>query len=181
MIALVDKFAVPGVAYHAPTAAGQTWYPQSFLAPVAQNEPFLSDALAVYAEQVAALQNAGVPHQKIVLIGFSQGACLTAEFAFRNPAPYGGIILFTGGLIGPQGTTWASEGTFVGAPVVIGGADNDPFVPAWRMRETADVFRSLDAEVVEHIYPSSDHLMTEAEIETARAIIAVAAGQEAVS
>jgi predicted esterase len=181
MIALVDQFAVPGVAYVAPTAADRSWYPQSFLAPIEQNEPFLSDALAVYAEQVAALQAAGVPTQKIVLVGFSQGACLTAEFAFRNPAPYGGIVLFTGGLIGPQGVTWASEGTFAGAPVFIGGADNDPFVPAWRMRETATVFRSLDAEVVEHIYPSSDHLMTKAEIETARAIIAAVAGSEASS
>jgi predicted esterase len=179
MIALVDQFAMPGVAYVAPTAAGQIWYPQSFLAPLEQNEPFLSDALAVYAEQVAALQAAGVPIQNIVLIGFSQGACLTAEFAFRNPAPYGGIILFTGGLIGPQGTTWTSDGTFAGAPVFIGGADADPFVPAWRMRETAAVFRSLDAAVVEHIYPSSDHLITPTEIETARAILAAAAGQEA--
>lgn len=181
MIALVDQFAVPGVAYVAPAAAGQTWYPQSFLAPMEHNEPFLSDALAVYAEQIAAAHAAGVPTQKIILAGFSQGACLTAEFAFRNPAPYGGIILFTGGLIGPQGTTWASDGTFAGAPVFIGGADNDPFVPAWRMRETAAVFRSLDAEVVEHIYSSSDHLMTKAEIETARAIIAAVAGSEASS
>jgi predicted esterase len=178
MIALADQFAVPGVAYVAPAAAGQTWYPQSFLAPLEQNEPFLSDALAVYAEQVAALQAAGIPTQKIVLIGFSQGACLTAEFAFRNPAPYGGIILFTGGLIGPQGATWASEGTFAGASVFIGGADTDPFVPVWRMRETANVFRNLDAAVVEHMYPSSDHVITLTEIETARAILAAVAGQE---
>lgn len=172
MIALAEQFAVPDVAYLAPRATEQTWYPYSFLEPLERNEPALSGALAVCAGLVAQIRAAGVPNQRIVLLGFSQGACLAAQFVYQYPTRYGGVVLFTGGLIGPPGTTWAPTGTFGGAPILLSGANHDPFVPAWRMEETAAVFRGMDAAVVEQIYTSSEHVVTPAEIAATSALLA---------
>lgn len=175
MIELAAGMAVPEVAYLAPTAAGNTWYPYSFLEPLERNEPALSHALAAYAALVTDLLGRGVAQQRLVLIGFSQGACLTAEYARRHAGRYGGVALFTGGLIGPPGTHWEQPGAFDGTPIFMGGSTADAFVPLWRMRESAAIFRAMGAHVTEQFYESDGHAATDGEIAAARAIIQAAA------
>jgi phospholipase/carboxylesterase len=175
MIDLAERFAVPGVAYLAPTAAERTWYPYSFLEPVERNQPLLDYALEAYLAQVTALHAAGVPLRKIVLIGFSQGACLTAEYAARHAGRYGGIVAFTGGLIGPPGTTWDGRGDFAGTPMLIGGAERDGWVPAWRMHESAEHFQRWGAEVSTLFYGGDSHVVSDDEIAAARKILRAAA------
>lgn len=177
MLAVAARLAEPAFTYLAPAAAGGSWYPHSFLEPRARNEPALSQALAVYDELVGGLLATGVRREQLVLIGFSQGACLTAEYAFRHPGRYGAVALFTGGLIGPPGTTWAPEGSFEGAPIFIGGSTADPFVPAWRMSESAAVFRQMGAAVSEGLYAGADHIVSDAEVAATRALMgAIGAG-----
>ena len=176
MLGLAARLELPEVAYLAPAAAGASWYPQSFLAPREQNEPLLSHALAAYDAIVRDVLASGVPRERLVLLGFSQGACLTAEYALGRPARYGGLVLFTGGLIGPPGTAWAAEGTFAGAPVLIGGSSADAFVPEWRMRESAAVFRAMGAAVQEQIYAGADHIVSDGELAAARVIVRGALG-----
>jgi predicted esterase len=171
MIALAARMAVPGVAYLAPTAAGNTWYPYSFLEPLERNEPALSHALAAYAALVADLLERGIEQRRLVLIGFSQGACLTAEYAVRHAGRYGGVALFTGGLIGPPGTRWEYPDAFDGTPIFMGGSTADAFVPLARMRESAAIFRKLGAHVTEQFDDQDGHIITDGEIAAARAII----------
>jgi predicted esterase len=111
--------AVPraDMAYVAPQAAGNTWYPNRFLAPIPTNEPWLSSALAALGDLVSQIEAAGIPADRIVLAGFSQGACLALEFTVRHPRRYGGIVGLSGGLIGPQGTRWTQTGRLQAAPV----------------------------------------------------------------
>jgi predicted esterase len=152
MIELAARMAVPRVAYLAPTADGNTWYPYSFLEPLERNQPALSQALAAYAALVADLLGRGIAQRQLVLIGFSQGACLTAEYAVRHAGRYGGVALFTGGLIGPPGTRWEYPGAFDGTPVFMGGSATDAFVPLARMRESAAIFSAMGAHVTEQYY-----------------------------
>jgi predicted esterase len=167
----------PGFTYLAPAAAGNTWYPYSFMAPREANEPGITSGLAVIGALVQQVLDAGVPRESLLLLGFSQGACLTAEFAYRNPARYGGVILFSGGLIGPPGTTWDTAGTFDATPVFLGCSDVDPHIPAQRVRETTAVFQAMGADVTERFYPGMGHLVNEDEIAFTRAIMdAVPAG-----
>ncbi|HMQ29635.1 MAG TPA: dienelactone hydrolase family protein [Chloroflexaceae bacterium] len=175
MIALAEGFGVPGVAYLVPAAAERTWYPYSFLEPLGRNQPLLDYALEAYLARVAALHAAGVPLRKIVLMGFSQGACLTVEYAARHAGRYGGVVAFTGGLIGPQGTVWERCGDFGGAPVLIGGAERDAWVPAWRMGESAEHFRQMGAQVSTLFYAGDSHVVSDDEIAAARAILRAAA------
>ena len=176
MIALAARMAVPGVAYLAPTAAGSTWYPYSFLEPLERNEPALAHALAAYDALVNDLLGRGIEQRRMVLIGFSQGACLTAEYAVRHAGRYGGVALFTGGLIGPPGTRWEKTGTFDGTPIFLGGSTTDAFVPLARMRESAAIFRERGAHVTEQFYNQDGHVVTEDEIVAARTIVQAAAG-----
>ena len=119
----------PDVAYLLPGAPGNSWYPQSFMAPFAANEPWLSRSLANQARLIEGVIAAGVPPERIVLGGFSQGACLTAETLVRAPRRYGAGIIFTGGLIGPPGTAWPAEPALAGTPVYLSGSEIDPHVP----------------------------------------------------
>lgn len=178
MIALAARMAVPGVAYLAPTADGNSWYPYSFLEPLERNEPALTHALAAYAAAVADLLARGIEQRRLVLIGFSQGACLTAEYAVRHTGRYGGVVLFTGGLIGPPGTRWNQSGAFDGTPIFLGGSTVDAFVPLARMRESAAIFRALGAQVTEQFYDQDGHAVTDGEIAAARAIVQSAASYE---
>lgn len=175
LLALGAQLAVPDVAYVAPAAADRSWYPHSFLEPLERNQPHLEHALEAYLSHVTALRAAGVPLGRIVLIGFSQGACLTAEYARRHAGRYGGVVLFTGGLIGPRGSVWDREGSFDDTPVLIGGAEQDGWVPAWRMRESAELFRQMGARVTTLLYPGESHVVSEGEITAARAILRAAA------
>ncbi len=162
----------PGFAYLAPQAAGNTWYPHSFLAPWQQNEPGVGSALAAVEAVVAQVESAGLPRTRIMLLGFSQGACLAAEFAARRPARYGGIAILTGGLIGKQIDEAAHRGSFDGTPVFLGSGDPDPHVPWSRVAETAEVYRRLGADVTARRYPGRPHVVSQDEIEQVRAMMA---------
>ena len=146
-----------GVAFLAPQAAGSTWYPHGFLAPIASNEPWLSASLDGLGELLRTVAAAGLGADRTMLLGFSQGACLTVEFAARNAARLGGIVALTGGLIGPPGTPRDYPGAFDGTPVLLGSSDVDPHVPEWRVRETAEVLARMGARVTTRIYPGMGH------------------------
>ena len=168
---LVPRLERPGFTYLAPAAANNTWYPLSFMAEIEKNEPYLTSALRRLHQLVSEVVAAGVPTERLVLLGFSQGACLAAEFACRNAAPYGGIVMFSGGLIGPPGTTWNRGGSFAGAPAFLGCSDIDAHVPKTRVDESADVFKRLGANVTERIYPGMGHVVNDDEIASAQALL----------
>ena len=171
ILSLVPALDRPDITYLAPAAANRTWYPLSFLAPIEQNEPYLTSALAAIARVVQDVVTRGVARNRIVLLGFSQGACLSAEFAIRHPARYGGIVLFSGGAIGPPGTTWNSNGSFGQTPVFLGCSDVDAHVPKWRVEETADVFGRMSADVTLRIYPGMGHLVINDETAHAQRVL----------
>lgn len=161
----------PDAAYLAPAAQGGTWYPQSFMAPTAQNQPGISSGISVIHGLVDEVITAGIPAERIVLLGFSQGACLAATAAQRRPMRYGGVIIFSGGLIGPPGTEWNDPGDFRAAPVFFGCSDQDAHVPASRVRESEAVFRRMKADVTARIYPGMGHLVNEDEIRFAKELL----------
>src|SRR5215472_14760230 len=135
----------PGFAYLAPQAANNSWYPQSFIAPISRNEPWLSSALARLSTLLQQVEEARIPRERTILLGFSQGACLALEFAARHAQRYGGIVGLSGGLIGPDGTPRDYPGSFAGTPVFLGCSDQDPHIPKERVLLTAEVFQRLDA------------------------------------
>jgi predicted esterase len=170
LLPLLDR---PQFACLAPGAAGGTWYPLSFMAERSRNEPGISSGLHVLEGLVTELMQRGLPSQRIVLLGFSQGACLTAEFAARHPRRYGGVMVLTGGLIGPPGTRWGDvTGALDGTPVFLGCSDADPHVPESRVRETASVFARMGADVTTRIYPGMGHLVNDDEVAVARGRLA---------
>ena len=160
------------LAYVAPQADGYTWYPYSFLAPFERNEPYLSSGLARLGEVLELLRFAGIPPQRTILLGFSQGACLALEFAARNAHRYGGVVGLSGGLIGPPDTPRSYQGAFAGTPVFLGCSDRDPHVPRERVDETAEVMRRMGAAVTERIYPALGHTVNEDELEHVQAMAA---------
>uniref|UniRef100_UPI0035B07334 alpha/beta hydrolase n=1 Tax=Promineifilum sp. TaxID=2664178 RepID=UPI0035B07334 len=168
---LVDYLPRPGMTYLAPQAAQQTWYPLSFLSPLAQNEPYLSSALWRVGEVMAQVEAAGIPAERTFLGGFSQGACLAAEYAARHARRYGGLLLFSGGLIGPPGVARDYAGSLAGTPVFLGCSDVDPHIPLARVEETAEVLRRLGAIVDLRIYPRMGHTINQDEIEGAGAVV----------
>jgi predicted esterase len=168
---LVPRVARPNMTCLAPAAAGRTWYPFSFLVDIEKNEPGLSSGLSVLASLVSRAEAAGVPRSRILLLGFSQGACLTAEFSIRHAARFGGIAILSGGAIGPPGTRWDVEGDFAGTPVFLGCSDHDAHVPEFRVRETADVFSRMGANVIEQIYPGMGHTVSDDEIACVQSMI----------
>jgi predicted esterase len=161
----------PNLVYLAPQAANATWYPYRFLSPIEQNEPWLSSGLKLLADLVADAQSAGIPSQKIILAGFSQGACLTAEFAARYARRFGGLLVFSGGLIGPPGMDFTYDGNLDGTPVFIGCSDRDPHIPVERVEETASALAELGAHVNTKIYPGMGHTIIEDELVEARQIV----------
>ena len=177
ILELAPRLDRPGVSYLAPAASGNTWYPYSFMADTQKNEPGLSSALWVLGELVDKILAAGVPPERLVLLGFSQGACLTSYFAVRNARRYGGVILFSGGLVGAPGTEWNYPGDFAGTPVFLGCGDPDNHVPKARVDESAKVFERMGAKVNERIYPGMGHLVCEDEIVEARKILDGVSGQ----
>jgi predicted esterase len=168
---LVPPLARPDITYLAPAAANRTWYPYSFMTEVASNEPFLSSALAELAGLVARVEAAGIPRDRIVLLGFSQGACLATEFAVRNAARYGGVVVYSGGAIGPPGTRWNESGQFDGTPIFFGCSDIDSHVPAARVIESAELCARMGAAVTRRLYPGRGHTINDDEIAWARDLI----------
>lgn len=159
-------------AYLAPQAAGNTWYPHSFLQPIPLNEPYLSSALTAVGDVIQRLNDAGFSQERIMLLGFSQGACLVLEYAARNARRYGGIIGLSGGLIGPDGTPRNYPGSLDGTPVFLGCSDVDAHIPKARVLHTAEVMRLLDAEVTYRLYPNMGHTINDDEIEFVRGMMA---------
>lgn len=164
ILSLAPEFNQPDVAYLAPQAAGWSWYPYSFLAPLEQNQPYLDSALQVLAGLVAQLESQGVKNEQLVLGGFSQGACLTLEFVARNARPYGGVFAFSGGLIGPAGTPRNYAGSLANTPIFIGCSDQDSHIPLVRVQESTQVLQGLGGRVTEKIYPRMGHTVNEDEI-----------------
>ena len=172
ILTLADQFSARDVAYLAPQAEGGTWYPYSFLAPLAQNEPWLGSALRIVAGLVQDLAQHGVPTERLAVMGFSQGACLTLEFAARHARRYAAVVAFTGGLIGPTGTPRDYAGSFDGTPMFIGSSDVDPHVPLERVRESSAVLRRMGAIVDERIYPQMAHTINADELAVVDALLA---------
>lgn len=172
---LAARFLRPDLTYLAPAAAGRTWYPHSFLADRDSNEPGLSSALGVMAGLVAQAEAAGVPRRQVVVAGFSQGACLAAEFAVRHPARYGGIVVYSGGVIGPPRTEWPDTGDLAGTPMFFGCSDVDSHVPDARVGESAALCTRLGAAVTRRVYPGMGHLVNDDEIAWMQTLLATLA------
>jgi predicted esterase len=171
MLPIVDALGVSNVAAVAPQAVGNTWYPHSFLAPMDANQPYLDSALAKVKSVVDDLLSRGVPSEKIALLGFSQGACLTSEFVARNPRKYGAVMILTGGVIGPPGTPRNYTGDLAQTPVFIGSGDPDPHVPWERVLETETILKGLGGDVEVRRYPGRPHTISQDEIEACRELI----------
>lgn len=168
ILELSAELNVPGFAYVAPQAEGNTWYPYPFMTPMELNEPWLSSALSVLEACVGWIESQGIPPEKIVILGFSQGACLATEFAARNARRYMGIAGLSGGLIGPDTTPRDYAGSLVGTPVFLGCSDIDPHIPKERVLETEQVFRTLGGVVTARLYPNMGHFVNEDEINEVR-------------
>ena len=171
ILSLARELEPKDIAYLAPQAAGHTWYPSSFLAPMPQNEPGLSSALGVIAGLVDAVKKDGVESRRIGLLGFSQGACLTLEYAARHATRYAGVFGLSGGLIGPPGTPRHYAGSFDDTPLFLGCSDVDPHIPLERVQESAAIFRRMHAAVDERIYPRMGHTVTSDEIDAINAVL----------
>lgn len=171
ILGLASELGTTDVAYLAPQAAGATWYPYSFLAPIDQNEPWLSSALGVVGGLIDGLGQQGIAADRVALVGFSQGACLSLEYAARHAGRYAAVAALSGGLIGPSGTPRDYAGSFDGTPVFLGCSDIDPHIPLARVQESAEVCRRMGASVDERIYPRMGHLVNRDEIEAVRALL----------
>jgi len=178
ILSLSEHFAVDNVAYLAPEAAGHSWYPFSFLAPAVQNEPYLTSALGLVDTIIRSVEAEGVPAERIVLFGFSQGACVAAEYAARHARRYGGVVALTGGLIGAELRRENYRGDFAGTPALIGCSDVDPHIPLARVRETTAVMKSLGAAVDERIYPGLGHTVNADEVARVRAVLELVARRD---
>jgi predicted esterase len=171
ILGLASELALTDVAFLAPQAAGNTWYPYSFLTPMEKNEPNLSSALGTVAALIAHLAQRGILPDRVALMGFSQGACLALEYAARHARRYAGVAAFSGGLIGPPGTPRDYAGSFDGTPVFLGCSDIDPHIPLERVKESAEVCRRMGATVDERIYPGMGHTVNVDEMSAVRAML----------
>ena len=171
ILSLAGELNVPGFAYLAPQAAENTWYPYRFLDPISKNEPWLSSALAFVGDVLAQIVDAGIPPERTMLLGFSQGACLTLEFVARNAERYGGAVGFSGALIGLEDPPRDYAGSLAGTPVFLGCSDIDFHVPKERVDQTAEVLRRLGGDVTERLYPNMDHTVNQDELEFVRGMM----------
>src|SRR2546428_10174952 len=162
----------PGFAYLAPQAAGDTWYPYSFLAPLARNEPGLSSGLAAIANVLAQHAQSCIPLERTMLVGFSQGACLVLEFVARNARRYGGVAGLSGGLIGPGGTPRGYPGSLAGTPVFLGCSDVDFHVPRERVQLSAQLLQRLGGNVTMRLYPGMGHTVNQDEVDFMQGMMA---------
>jgi predicted esterase len=166
----------PRLAYLAPSAADHSWYPNRFIAPREQNEPWLTSALNKVGSTVQLAIDAGIPTDRIVICGFSQGACLTTEYAATHPARYAGLLAFTGGVIGPLGMAMNYSGDLKGTPAFLGSGDPDPHVPWSRVEESAGILENMNAKVTLRRYPGRAHTVSADEVRYATAILNEAFG-----
>ncbi len=171
ILSLANEFYFPQLAYLAPQAAGNSWYPNSFLAPVAQNQPWLTSALRKIEATIEMANVAGISTDHIVIAGFSQGACLATEFVASHPRRYAGLIAFTGGLIGPPNADLKHTGDLAGTPVFFGSGDPDPHVPWQRVQESARILTGMGAAVTTRRYENRPHTISTEEIAFAKTLI----------
>ncbi len=174
---LVPGLMLPDFAFLAPQAAENAWYPNSFLMPIASNEPALTSALLTIETILAELGEVGIAKERIMLLGFSQGACLSLEFVARNARRYGGLVALSGGLIGPDGTPREYRGSLDGTPVFLGCSDTDPFVPKERVELSASIMQKLGGSVTAKLYPNMEHTINLDEMRIIRSMmVALTAG-----
>ena len=171
ILMLTDEFGENNLHYAAPQANQFQWYPHSFLAPTERNEPGLSSGLQAIFDIVSDLEEAGIPKEKIILLGFSQGACLASEFVARHPARYGGLVALSGGLIGETVSAENYSGSLEGTPYFLGCSDIDPHIPVERVHESAEILEGLGAAVTKQIYPGMGHTVNRNEIEHIKKLI----------
>ncbi len=170
-LSLADYLQVKNFALLAPEATSNTWYPYSFMAPVQQNEPWLSSSLEVIKELVKDLNAEGIISKNIYFLGFSQGACLTLEFVARNAMRYGGVVAFTGGLIGETICSENYTGDFKNTPVFIGSSNPDPHVPVERVHESTKILKGMNAAVTQKLYNGMGHTISQDEIDLANTLV----------
>ena len=178
MLPLADAFGRDDLHYLAPRASQNTWYPNTFLAPIQANEPWLTSALSLLGALVDKLAADGFSSGRLGIIGFSQGACLTSEFIARNARRYGMAGVLTGGLIGPPGTPRDYPGSLSGTPVFLGCSDIDGHVPLERVHETRDVLGKLGADVDERIYPGMGHTVNDDEVRAVAELLKITVAGE---
>lgn len=171
ILTLTSALNLPGFAYLAPQASGNTWYPNSFLAPIASNEPGISSGMGVIEDVLSQVTAAGVLLEHTLLLGFSQGACLTLEFVARHARRYAGVAGLSGGLIGPDGTPREYPGSLEGTPLFLGCSDVDSHIPAERVRLSGEVLRRLGGEVTMRLYPGMGHVINEDELAAVRTMM----------
>ena len=178
ILALGRELWVPGLTLLAPQAAGGTWYPERFTAPLERNEPWLSSALSAVGRVV---EEAGrwLPAERTLLLGFSQGGCLALEYTARRPRRYGGVAGLSAALIGPPGTPRHEAGSLDGTPVFLGCSDVDPHIPVEMVVESAEVLRRMGAEVTVRLYPGMGHLVSEDEVTAVREMASSVTGRGA--
>jgi phospholipase/carboxylesterase len=171
ILTLTNEFSADNYIYAAPQANGNTWYPYSFLSPIEENEPGLSSGLNVIDKLHKELNDSHIPNNEIILLGFSQGACLVLEYTARNVKKYKGVIGLSGGLIGDKIDRKRYSGSFENCPLFLGCSDIDPHIPLERVEETALVFKELQAAVTKRIYKGMGHSINEDEINFIRSIM----------
>lgn len=171
ILTLAEALDRPDFAYVAPQASGNTWYPNSFLAPIPSNEPGISSGMQAISDVLEQVAVTGIPAERTILLGFSQGACLALEYSARHARRYGGVAALSGGLIGPDGTPRDYPGSLDGTPVFLGCSDVDFHIPKQRVDLSAQVLEQLGADVTERIYPGMGHTVNEDEIAHVQAIM----------
>lgn len=171
ILGMAAEFDQSDVAYLAPQAANNTWYPNSFLSPVETNEPGRSSGLSAVGSILETIEDAGIPTERVLLCGFSQGACLASEYVARNPTRYGGLVALSGGLIGEELDADDYSGSLDGTPVFFGCSDTDPHIPASRVHESAAIFDALGATVTKRLYPGMGHGINEDELDFLRELL----------
>ncbi|MBX3086826.1 MAG: alpha/beta fold hydrolase [Anaerolineae bacterium] len=172
ILGIAGELALDNFTYLAPQAAGNTWYPNRFVMPLESNEPYLSSALGTVGELVEYLGQQGMPPKKVMLLGFSQGACLALEYAARNATRYGGVVALSGALIGPDGTPRKYPGSLNGTPVFLGCSNVDFHIPEYRVHESTEVMRNLGGAVTEKIYPNMGHTVNADELKHVQEMMA---------
>ena len=172
IVGMAEAFHHPGVAYLAPQANRNTWYPNPFTAPVASNEPGRTSGLQAITDAIGEATDAGIPTERVMILGFSQGACLGSEFVARNPRRYGGLAALSGGLIGEHVDPDGYDGDLERTPIFLGCSDVDPHIPEGRVHETATVFERLNADVTTRLYPGMGHTINRDERDHVSAMVA---------
>ena len=171
MLLFAEEFERNDIHYRALQARGHTWYPNSFLAPTETNEPGISSGLQAIYDNIRKLNKTGIPTDRIILLGFSQGACLTTEFAARHPQKYEAIVGLSGGLIGDEVSPSNYNGSLQQTPVLLGCSDRDPHIPQERVSETGQIFKQLNGEVTKRIYKGMGHTVNQDEIQFVKGLI----------